>query len=471
MSPGERKNRRVGLQTGERVLLLIVGDLFMASIATFIALAMWAQLDWLGFSIEFVRARATWFVLLPLVWLLLMVNLYELRRAGSWRETQQGIIAAVSVGVVLYLVVYFSSAPGSLPRRAVLYFLFLVVVLTAIWRWTYVRVFTAPTFMRRILIVGAGDSGRTLCKVIQGMKPPPFDLVGFVDDDRTKQGQEIDGVQVLGGNKELLELIEVNQISDIVVAILGSMNGEMFQVLLDAQERGLQIIRMPVAYEELLGQVPIRHLESDWLLRSFVDELRISKFYMLAKRMLDILGGLTGVMIFLLIYPWVGLAILLESGRPITFIQTRLGKGGDSFGTYKFRTMHQDAEADGQAHWAVVGDPRTTRVGRLLRKIHLDEFPQFINVLIGDMSLVGPRPERPELVIELEKRIPFYRARLLVKPGITGWAQINYGKGASIEGSAEKLEYDLYYIKHRGLLMDIRILLRTIGSMLGLRGV
>jgi exopolysaccharide biosynthesis polyprenyl glycosylphosphotransferase len=471
VSPGERKNRSLGLQTGERVLLLIVGDLFMASIATFVALAMWAQLDWLGFSIEFVRARATWFVLLPLVWLLLMVNMYELRRAGSWRETQRGIIGAATIGVVLYLVVYFSSPPGSLPRRAVLYFLFLAVVLTALWRWTYVRVFTTPTFMRRILIVGAGDSGRTMCSLIQGMRPPPFDLIGFVDDDRTKQGQEIDGVKVLGGNEELLELIEANQISDIIVAILGPMNGEMFQALLDAQERGLQIIRMPLAYEELLGQVPIRHLESDWLLRSFVDELRVSEFYMLAKRMLDILGGLTGVIILLLIYPWVGLAILLESGRPITFIQTRLGKGGNPFGTYKFRTMHQDAEADGQAHWAVVGDPRTTRVGRLLRKIHLDEFPQFIHVLTGDMSLVGPRPERPELVIELEKQIPFYRARLLVKPGITGWAQINYGKGASIEGSAEKLEYDLYYIKHRGLLMDIRILLRTVGSMLGLRGV
>lgn len=471
MSPGERKNRSLGLQTGERVLLLIVGDLFMASIATFVALAMWAQLDWLGFSIEFVRERATWFVLLPLVWLILMVNMYELRRAGSWRETQRGIIGAATIGVVLYLVVYFSSPPGSLPRRAVLYFLFLAVVLTALWRWTYVRVFTTPTFMRRILIVGAGDSGRTMCSVIHGMKPPPFDLIGFIDDDRTKQGQEIEGVKVLGGNEELLELIEVNQISDIIVAILGPMNGEMFQALLDAQERGLQIIRMPLAYEELLGQVPIRHLESDWLLRSFVDELRISEFYILVKRVMDILGGLTGVIILLLIYPWVGLAILLESGRPITFIQTRLGKGANPFGTYKFRTMHQDAEADGQAHWAVVGDPRTTRVGRLLRKIHLDEFPQFINVLIGDMSLIGPRPERPELVIELEKQIPFYRARLLVKPGITGWAQINYGKGASVKGSAEKLEYDLYYIKHRGLLMDIRILLRTVGSMLGLRGV
>jgi lipopolysaccharide/colanic/teichoic acid biosynthesis glycosyltransferase len=228
---------------------------------------------------------------------------------------------------------------------------------------------------------------------------------------------------------------------------------------------------MPVAYEELLGQVPIRHLESDWLLRSFVDELRVSKMYLLVKRVLDILGGLTGLLIFMFFYPVVGLAIILESGRPVTFIQTRLGKGGNKFGTFKFRTMRQDAEADGQAHWAVAGDPRTTRVGRLLRKVHLDEFPQFINVLIGDMSLVGPRPERPELVIELEKQIPFYRARLLVKPGITGWAQISYGKGASVEGSAEKLEYDLYYIKHRGLIMDIRILLRTLGSIIGLRGV
>jgi lipopolysaccharide/colanic/teichoic acid biosynthesis glycosyltransferase len=133
--------------------------------------------------------------------------------------------------------------------------------------------------------------------------------------------------------------------------------------------------------------------------------------------------------------------------------------------------MRQDAEADGRAHWASEGYPRTTRVGSLLRKMHLDEFPQFWNVLMGDMSLVGPRPERPELVAELEKQIPFYRARLLVKPGAGGWAQVNYGKGASVEGSAEKLEYDLYYIKHRNLWMDLWIILRTIGSVIGFKGV
>ncbi len=133
--------------------------------------------------------------------------------------------------------------------------------------------------------------------------------------------------------------------------------------------------------------------------------------------------------------------------------------------------MRQDAEADGHAQWAQEQDPRATRVGRFLRRTHLDELPQFLNVLGGDMSVVGPRPERPELVAELEKKIPFYRARLLVKPGITGWAQVNYGKGASVEGSSEKLEYDLFYIKHRSILMDVWIILRTAGSVLGFRGV
>jgi lipopolysaccharide/colanic/teichoic acid biosynthesis glycosyltransferase len=269
----------------------------------------------------------------------------------------------------------------------------------------------------------------------------------------------------------LLEIIERDAITDLIVAILGPMDGEMFQAILDAQERGIQITRMPVAYEELLGRLPIKHLEADWILRSFVDELRVSTLYTLIKRILDIFGALLGSFIFLLVAPWVAIAILIESGRPILFVQDRLGQGGRLYGTVKFRTMRQDAESDGAAQWAQESDPRTTKVGGILRKTHLDEFPQFWNVLRGEMSIVGPRPERPELVVELEQQIPFYRARLLTKPGITGWAQVNYGKGASIEGSAEKLEYDLYYIKHRTITMDLWIILRTTGSMIGFKGV
>ncbi|MEJ2606518.1 MAG: sugar transferase [Anaerolineales bacterium] len=450
----------------------MIGDLFASSIATFLALGLWAQLDWLGFSWDFIVTRASWFVLLPPLWILLMANMYNIQRAGTWRETIRGVLIAGAGGVVLYLLVYFSSEPGSLPRRGVLYFLGLVVLLTLVWRFIYLRVFTAPAFMRRVFIVGAGEGGRTLYNVIQGMPIAPFHTIGFIDDDPQKQDEKIDGLPVMGNNKNLLDLVDLHFITDLIVAIQGPMNGAMFQALLDAQEHGVQIARMPVIYEELLERLPIQHLESDWLLRSFVDELRVSVLYLLAKRLVDIVGGILGVLIFIVTYPWVAIAILLESGRPVLYSQTRLTQGGREFNILKYRSMIQEAESDGKARWADERrDPRATRVGMVLRKTHLDEFPQFLNVLLGDMSLVGPRPERPELIAELEKQIPFYRARLLVKPGIGGWAQINGGKLASVEGSAEKLEFDLYYIKHRSVLLDIWIILRTIGSIIGLKGV
>lgn len=471
MSTRDRKGFRWQLRPGERRALLIVGDFLAAALATAIALALWAELDWLGLTEEFVRARAGWFVFLPFIWLLLMVNLYDLHRAGSWRRTAQGVALAALAGVGLYLALYFTSEPGSLPRRGILYFLMLVTLLTLGWRALYVRVFTAPSFLRRVLVVGAGESGRALLRAAAALPAPPFRLMGLVDDDPAKQDLVLEGVQVLGGGTALLALVREHEISDVIVAISGALNGEMFQALLDAQQRGVEIVRMPVAYEEVLGRVPIQYLESDWLLRSFVDEVRVSSFYLLVKRLIDVLGALIGLLALALMFPWVAAAILLETGRPVFFTQDRLGQGGRRYRVYKFRTMRQDAEADGQAKWTDRDDPRTTAVGRVLRRMHIDEFPQFWNVLRGEMSLVGPRPERPELVAELERQIPFYRARLLVKPGLSGWAQVNYGKGASLEGSAEKLEFDLYYIKHRGLWLDLWVVLRTIGAIFGFRGV
>ena len=471
MSGRDRRTFRWQLRPGERRALLLVGDFAAAALSMAIALGLWAELDWLGLTEEFVRARAGWFVFLPLGWLLLMVNLYDLHRAGSWRQTVQGVGLAALAGVGLYLALYFTSEPGSLPRRGILYFLMLVTLLTLGWRMLYVRVFTAPAFLRRVLVVGAGESGRALLRSTASLPAPPFRLLGLVDDDPAKQDLVLEGVPVLGDSAGLLRLVREHEISDVIVAISGALNGVMFQALLDAQQGGVEIIRMPVAYEETMGRVPIQYLESDWLLRSFVDEVRVSSFYLLVKRLIDVLGALTGLLALVVICPWVAAAILLETGRPVLFTQERLGQGGRRFRVYKFRTMRQDAEADGQAKWTDKGDPRTTAVGRVLRRMHIDEFPQFWNVLRGEMSLVGPRPERPELVAELEQQIPFYRARLLVKPGLSGWAQVSYGKGASFEGSAEKLEYDLYYIKHRGLWLDLWVVLRTIGAIFGFRGV
>jgi exopolysaccharide biosynthesis polyprenyl glycosylphosphotransferase len=248
------------------------------------------------------------------------------------------------------------------------------------------------------------------------------------------------------------------------------MLGETFQTLLDAQERGIEIIRMATLYEELLGRVPIHHLESDWVLRSFVDEARSSSFFEIGKRFLDIIGSIFGLLMLLILLPFLAAAILLDSGLPIFYRQERLGRGGREFKIIKFRTMRQDAETGGKPQMAGENDPRITRVGNFMRSTRLDEIPQFWNVLRGEMSLVGPRAERAQWVATFQQEIPFYRARLLVKPGISGWAQINYGYASTVEDTAVKLEYDLYYIKHRSVAMDFVIILRTISTVLGRKG-
>ena len=470
MTAPEARARSVRLREPERRLLLVAGDILAALAGAAVALALWGTFDYLGPTVEFVRARAAWFLFLPLLWPLFMVNLYDVHRAASLRDTVRGIFLAAAGGAVLYLVFYFLQE-GSLARRGILYFLASTTMVTLAWRALYIRIFTAPAFMRRVLIVGAGLGGMTLLRLYGQIWPRPFLLLGFIDDDPQKWNDKIEELSVLGGAAELLGIVDSTGATDLIVAIQGEMHGAMFQSLLDAQERGVEISRLAVVYEELLGRLPIEHLEADWLLRSFVDELRVSSLYLLGKRLIDIAGALLGLLALAVLLPWVALAILMDSGRPIFYRQARLGQGGRPYNVVKLRTMRQDAEADGQARWAESGDPRMTRVGRFLRRTHLDEFPQFWNVLLGSMSLVGPRPERPGLVADLEEKIPFYRARLLVKPGVTGWAQVNYGKGASVEGSAEKLEFDLYYIKHRSLWMDLRIVLRTIGAVFGFKGV
>jgi exopolysaccharide biosynthesis polyprenyl glycosylphosphotransferase len=463
------------LRLGERQALLLVVDFLMAVLALIISLYFWGSADrFPSFGWEFVLRRVpAWYLLLPVIWVILLVEIYDVHRAGDWGRTVRGVSTAVLIGVGAYLLLYFYyvDPPRSLlPRRGMAAFVISATFLTLSWRWLYIRIFTASQFMRRVLLVGGGRSGQMLLSVIQDLWPPPFYLVGIVDDDPEKQGLRICDVPVIGNSQNLLEVINQQHVSDIIVAISGEMQGHMFQSLLDTQELGLEITRMPVAYEEMLGRVPIRVLETDWILRSFVDQARVSGFFLVGKRLLDILGGLFGMAVMLLVLPFVGLMILLDDGFPVFYAQTRSGKGGQPYQIYKFRTMRRDAEADGVPQWAKEDDERATRSGRFLRRTHLDELPQFLNVVLGDMSLVGPRAERPELVDMFQRHVPFYRARLMVKPGITGWAQVNFGYASTIDETITKLEYDLYYIKHRGILMDLLILLRTPFTMFGLRG-
>ncbi len=464
--------------------ILLLGDLAMAITSVFAALATWRQYnfyvelqDLLAKGVAPGRAEQQarlfnniepqfWFYLLPIVWLLLLIELYDPHVAGSGRKTTRGIALAAFIGLAAYSLVFIIKEDTNLPRIGVGAFLLFASILTLTWRMIFIRLYKSTGQRRRVLLIGAGKAGQTLAELYHSLGTRSFNLVGYVDDDKQKVGKTICGLRVLGTNVHLLNLIDVYHISDVVIAINGEITGTTFQMILDAQEKGVEVTRMPILYEEMTGRVPIHHLESDWIIRSFVDGLHVSGFYELTKRLLDILGGIVGLLIFAITCPFLSLAILIDSGFPIFYSQPRLGKGGLIFKIYKYRTMRQDAEADGEAKTTLENDPRVTRAGNFLRKTRLDELPQFWNVLRGEMSLVGPRAERPELVAEYQKQVPFYRARLLVKPGLGGWAQINYGYVASVTETAVKIEYDLYYIKHRTLGMDFQIMLRTIGTVL-----
>lgn len=444
----------------------------MAASALFLALYLWAAGDaWMEFSLEFIIERPPfWYFLLPFFWVILLVELYDVYRASNPRETLKGIGLATLIYTLVYLLIYFTSSPTSLPRRGVAFFIVFVAIFSLIWRLAYIRIFTAPHLLRRVLIIGAGNAGQTIVDVIADQWPPPFFTVGLIDDSPDKQDKKIGNYTVLGSSKDLQEIISEQQVTDLVLAITGEMRGEMFQAILAAQERGVNLTPMPQIYEEVLSRVPIFLLEAEWIVRSFVEKSHTSSVYQLSKRLIDFAGGLVGTLIMVVLFPFISLAIILESGFPIFFRQERLGRGGQPYKIFKFRTMERDAEKDGEVRMTEENDERVTRVGWFLRKTHLDELPQFINVLRGEMSLVGPRAERPQLVERFQNAIPFYRARLLVKPGITGWAQINYGYAGTVDETAVKLEYDLYYIEHRNLFMDISIILRTVGAVLGFKG-
>jgi len=471
------------LRPSEQRGILLLGDLIISTAAVFGAIYIWYRysiyvlmasgipegraIRLLQLDGSFFARVPWWFYLLPLIWLLLMVELYEPHAAANWKRTWRGVATAALIGLLGYSLLFtIRQDPNSLPRIGVGAFLVIASGLTLGWRAIYIRFYTSSGLTRRMLLIGAGKAGHTLVDVHRRLTPPPFVIVGFIDDDPEKRNHVYRGVPVLGSSKRMLEVIDRYNVSDLAVAINGEIKGGTFQTILDAQERGIEVTRMPILYEEMTGRVPVHHLESDWVIRSFVDQVRVSGVYELFKRLMDIVGGLIGTVVFLILLPIMATATLVDSGLPIFYSQTRLGKGGKVFKIYKYRTMQRNAEPNGEAKLTSENDPRVTRVGRFFRRTRLDEMPQFLTVLTGEMSLVGPRAERPELVAQYQKQIPFYRARLLVKPGLTGWAQINYGYFASVTEMTVKLEYDLYYIKHRTLAIDFMIVLRTIGTVL-----
>jgi len=251
----------------ERRFILFLGDIIAAGIGLIIALYFWSMGDqWLRFSWQFLKDRPPdWYFFLPAIWILLMLELYDIRRAGRKGDTIRGVIVAALVSTMLYLLIFFISEPKSLPRRGVAGFIAAASILTLLWRLLYIRIFTAPAFLRRVLIIGAGRAGTSLAEIILKIHPLPFTLVGYLDDDPKKLGKNFSGSQVVGDSDHLMEIIEKEKVTDLIFAISGDMQPGLYSAILKAEENGIEVTTMPVAYEDLLGRVPISLLDDDWI--------------------------------------------------------------------------------------------------------------------------------------------------------------------------------------------------------------
>ncbi len=469
--------RRLGSQSAslpfsERKILLHLLDFLAINAALFVALALRPQHR---FSWRLIYRHPLWFITLTLLWLLIShaLDAYDPRVTGRFPSSA---IAVAKAGVITaggYLLIPYLTP--TLPARRVLLlaFVLLMVALPVTERRLYTLLFSQPAFLQRTLIVGAGWAGRTIAEVIASHGQGYYRIVGFVDDAPEKQDATItiqtQRLPVLGNREKLRELISRHNVDTLVLAITRDVDGELLGTLLDCLEMGVEIVPMPVLYERLTGRVPIEHVGENWYVAMPIYHPLTHPFNRVIKRLSDIVLALAGMAVMAPFLPLIALAIYIDSPGPIFYTQERIGKGGRPFKVYKFRSMIPNAEQYG-AVWAQENDPRVTRVGRILRKMHIDEFPQFLNILKGEMSAVGPRPERPEFVEELAQEIPFYRVRHAVKPGMAGWALVKYGYAASKMDAIIKLEYDLYYIKHWSLWFDLVILAKTVLDMLTLRG-
>jgi exopolysaccharide biosynthesis polyprenyl glycosylphosphotransferase len=463
---------RISVPFSERRVLLALGDMLVVSGAVLAALYLWASFGTPAFGIEFVQQHWPWFPVLTVVWWLVayLGDLYDVPTAGQRLEVTRRIGGAGLGLLVIYLVAYFLSPRDALPRLFFLFFGGVSLAGLLAWRWLYATVFTLPPFRQRVLIAGAGWAGHTMAETLMEYSDGDYVVVGFVDDDPEKQGEAVAGWPVLGSSRELVDLARAKRADKVVAAVTHEMGGSLFQALMDCRAAGMDVIRMPELYEKLTRRVPVEHVERGWVVESMNNVQPLTRPSRWMKRLLDIALGIVGGVVLLALLPFIALAITLDCPGPIFYRQVRLGQGGQQFRVWKLRTMIPDAEEPGEAKWAERDDPRITKVGKVLRKTRLDELPQVISILRGEMSIVGPRPERPEFIEELQERIPFYRTRLTVKPGLTGWAQIHYGYGNSVEDGLIKLQYDLYYVRHWSLWLDLFIILKTVGVVLTLRG-
>ncbi len=339
--------------------------------------------------------------------------------------------------------------------------LFIVALALFGWRLGYGWLVQLPILVERVYVVGSGERAQRL---VQGLRQNPEIGVEIASWTGKLEG----AVTRETVAAHLMEVVKKQKVHRVIVAVPDRRGTTPMKELLELRMQGVKIEEATSWLEKISGKIEVESLYPSWLV--FNEGFRRSAVFVLVRRMLSIVISLTGLLLALPLLPFIALAVRLDSAGPVFYTQTRVGKAGRQFKVVKFRTMRQDAESGTGAQWAANNDPRITRVGKFLRMSRLDEIPQLWCVLKGDMAFVGPRPERPEFIESLSKEIRFYGVRHMVRPGVTGWAQIKYKYGSTIDDAREKLQYDLYYIKHASIGLDLLIMFQTVKIVLLGRG-
>ena len=438
-------------------IILLIGDIAVLYVS------LWLML--------FIRYGAkfdinTWeqhfkpFTLIYVIWLIVffIAGLYDISLARNninfYSTLLRGLTINIGIAITFF---YFLPFFGITPKTNLFLNIGVFAILFAGWRQLYNYLVKSSALINNVLIIGKNKEIDQIIKIVENNPQLSYKIIKQMSPQDIKTPFDI------------LEIATSKNIKTIITAIDPHQDTRLVQSLYQCLPLKISFNDLPSFYEKILGKVPVSSIGEIWFLENLTESQK--NFYEAFKRVLDMLGALIFGIISLLFFPLVILVIKITSSGPIFIKQRRIGHDGQIFILYKFRTMYAteedgSSEPEGKPVYAQINDPRITKIGNFLRKTRLDELPQFWNVLIGQMSFIGPRPERIEFVQQCEKRTPHYQIRHIVKPGLTGWAQVNFRYGASVEDSIEKLQYELYYIKHRSFILDLSIMLRTIKIIL-----
>ncbi len=445
------------------LFMLIIGDLILSMLAvytgSFMRLGTWKN----AYTSDITRLAV--FAAITLFCSVLFELYNNDKRLGKRELSMRIFFSLVASFLVLTSFYYLLDIVMFWGRGIFFLSLGFFGVFQFLWHFGYLKLVNSPNQARRVLVLGAGPLAKKIGELILTTNHQHI-LRGYVN--LSGESLQVPADDIVGNGNGLVATVREEKAHKLVVSLSERRGVFPVQEVMDCKFSGIEVIDAPSFYEEITGKLLLENTTPSWFI--FANGFRMTASKKSYKRIFDIMCSLIGLAFALPLLPLVSLIIKIDSRGPVLFKQVRVGEMDKPFFLYKFRTMRQDAEKGTGAVWAQKNDPRVTRIGRWLRKTRIDELPQLFNVLKGDMSFIGPRPERPEFVAELKKLIPYYSERHFVKPGVTGWAQVRYSYGASVEDTIEKLRYDLYYIKNVTPYLDLLIIIETIKVMLFGRG-